>query len=291
LVRADEPRSVDVFTSANGKYELRLVELKMILNQLPVQKWSLIEKATKKELYGLTERLASFTVLVSDDGDSLIAVDDFCENEPSAERTVVSFYLHGKLIKQYSMGDLLDAPDYVLHSVSHFWWIAWDSKLQINNGMISFTTWERNNYTLDIRTGEIVGKKFEPPPPLAKTLCGSTSYDIFKSEKDANRISELSFISNGLTKYTIALPSDDDFQGFALDWVKQTPNGFNISIEWGSRFFHEKEFIFVCRSDRFYLEKILHSTFDKANPSKSANTKQKFKVPLASFKITDYMQE
>src|SRR5438045_3546654 len=101
LVRADKPRSVDVFTSANGKYELRLVDY------VRIQKWSLIEKATKKELYSITERLSSFTVFVSDDGNRLVVVDDFCEGWPAGNRMLVSFYLNGKPIKKYLFGDLL----------------------------------------------------------------------------------------------------------------------------------------------------------------------------------------
>ena len=128
-------------------------------------------------------------------------------------------------------------------------------------------------------------------PPLATTNCGGESYDVYRIYEMTSPRSKLQFMSRGVARYEIPLPTQSDFQGFAVNWVKRTPTGFDMSVEWGSRIYHEKDFFFVCQNGRFYLERITHSTFDKADPSKWSNSKRRLKVRLQNFKINDFMQD
>ena len=59
--------------------------------------------------------------------------------------------------------------------------------------------------------------------------------------------------------------------GFALDEAKKTKTGFEISVEYGSRYYYHKRFIFICKRQRFYLSKVIVDSFDKVNPAPSGS--------------------
>jgi hypothetical protein len=92
---------------------------------------------------------------------------------------------------------------------------------------------------------------------------------------------------------TIRLPTGIERNGFGFNWAKKTKEGFEISVEYGSRYYYGKRFNFICKRHEFYLSKIIVDSFDKAHPEKW-NTKVirvKPNVPLERFVITDFMLE
>ena len=153
--KADQPRWKNKFTSQNGQYELQWVS-----GVRDKEKWKLIEKKSAEQLYELeAEELGAMTVLVSDDGINLIAVDDWSQRDASDDLEVLSFYRQGKVIKQYTLKQLLTNADNIESSVSHFSWFFKSRNLVIKDSQISLTTFDLVNYTFDITNGEILKKQ------------------------------------------------------------------------------------------------------------------------------------
>jgi len=78
--------------------------------------------------------------------------------------------------------------------------------------------------------------------------------------------------------------------GFSLGEARKTKEGFEISIEYGSRYYFSKELMFECTKDGFYLTRIKVESFDKANPSKWTNKTVMVKPPvsLRDFQLMKY---
>ena len=91
---------------------------------------------------------------------------------------------------------------------------------------------------------------------------------------------------------TINLPNQPDVNGFSLNWAKETKEGFEISIEYGSRLYYQKDFSFICKQNTFYLSKLKITTFDKHDPEnswKERDTIIKPELPLEKFLINDFI--
>lgn len=151
---ADEPRHSRLFKSPNGRYELRYVS-----GQSAQQKWSLRDKVTKDVRYHITAQLSSMTVLVSDDGITLVAVDDYSEREPSTDLEVLLFYREGKLVKKYLLGELLDDVSNISSSVSHFQWLFGREPLSISDSRLNLTTFELVHYAFNTEKGHVLKKE------------------------------------------------------------------------------------------------------------------------------------
>ena len=94
----------------------------------------------------------------------------------------------------------------------------------------------------------------------------------------------------------IEIPTQEIIQGFAVNWIKATEKGFEISIEYGgSSRYYQKDFRFYFDDENFVLKEILVDTFDKRNPedekSYTKNT-DTLDVPIKvkDFKIVDYLK-
>lgn len=155
--KADEPRFRNVFSSANGKYELRLKS-----GHSSKQNWSLVEKATGKVLYRVTGEFSSRTVLLSDDGVNLVAIDDYSSRSAGDDLDVLTFYRDGTKIKNYSLGELLSDVSNVQSSVSHFQWFFRPEALSIVDSRLTLRTFELVNYEFDARTGELLKRETDP---------------------------------------------------------------------------------------------------------------------------------
>lgn len=93
--------------------------------------------------------------------------------------------------------------------------------------------------------------------------------------------------------HTIKLPTEAEVNGFAVNWVKKTKEGFEIAIEYGTRMYYAKRFIFICKQHTFYLSKIRVDSFDRQNPEKWKRKVIRVRpnVPLEKFSVTDFMLE
>lgn len=91
----------------------------------------------------------------------------------------------------------------------------------------------------------------------------------------------------------IRIFSDVERNGFALDEVKKTKPGFEISVEYGSRYFYHKRFIFICKQHKFYLHKVIVDSFDRHSPEHWWMKQIRIKpmLPLEKFSLDDFMLE
>lgn len=160
---SDEPRRERRFTSSNGQY--RLAEKSGL-------KWQLTDNSGKP-LYSITGTFSSCTALVSDDGQSVVVFDDYSEQEPASNLTVLSFYNVGRLVKQYSLGELLRYSDNICASAGHWQWLqGYDERQQcyveptslasFSSNTLSFTTLELTSYRFDITNGSILERTRDP---------------------------------------------------------------------------------------------------------------------------------
>ena len=122
---------------------------------------------------------------------------------------------------------------------------------------------------------------------LKPSVCAN--YDV----EEAPDINSVRVVSRGHVVHTIKLLTDRERNGFAFDGVKKTQAGFELAIEYGSRIFYRKNFIFICRRGQFYLSRIGVDSFDRQNPDKWSKKVIKVQpnVPLEKFSITDFMLE
>ena len=93
--------------------------------------------------------------------------------------------------------------------------------------------------------------------------------------------------------WSIRLPTGAERNGSALDWAKKTKEGFELSVEYGSRYYYHKRFVFLCKRDKFYLSEVIVDSFDKVNPEhrRKKTVKVKPSFPIEKFYIDDFMLE
>jgi hypothetical protein len=125
----------------------------------------------------------------------------------------------------------------------------------------------------------------------ATLKCGDKIFDLVVEYKDDD--SKIVNIKEGdtITK-TINLPNQSEVNGFSLNWAKETKEGFEISIEYGSRLYYQKDFGFICKQNNFYLSEVKIATFDKHNPESSWKERSRIikpELPLEKFLITDFL--
>jgi len=131
--------------------------------------------------------------------------------------------------------------------------------------------------------------------PLAESKKAQTTSvcDNYVVEEDTDTNS-VKVESGGQVLHSIKLLSDRERNGFAFDGVKKNKEGFELAIEYGSRIFYHKNFIFICKDDKFHLSKIEVDSFDRQDPYKSSKHEVisvQPNVPLEKFLLTDFMLE
>jgi len=126
----------------------------------------------------------------------------------------------------------------------------------------------------------------------SKTLgCDPKGYSVEEGTEPGTH--SVKIVGGGTVLHTIKLLTDEERNGFGFNGAKKTQEGFEISIEYGSRLYYQKRFTFICRQHKFYLSKIRVDSFDKHNPEKwkSKVIRVRPYLPLQKFVITDFMQE
>lgn len=96
------------------------------------------------------------------------------------------------------------------------------------------------------------------------------------------------------TKATIKIPTDSDVNSFSLDSTEKTKKGFEISIQYGTRYYYEKRFDFVCEEGSFYFYKMETEIRDKNHPENWDEPDKKIiqitpKLPIEKFSLFDYL--
>ena len=103
----------------------------------------------------------------------------------------------------------------------------------------------------------------------------------------------VNIVRDGTVLHTIKLLTEIDQPGFGFDGAEKTEDGFEISIQYGTRIFHAKTFVFICKEHQFYLSQIRVASFDRQNPEKLSRKVVRVRpnLPLEKFSITDFMRE
>ena len=95
----------------------------------------------------------------------------------------------------------------------------------------------------------------------------------------------------GDIKAAIKMPTDSDAQNF-MGSTEKTKEGFDITVEYGTRYYYRKQFKFVCKEGDFYLYKVRVESFDKFDPESRENWDRKEievnpNLPIRKFSIFD----
>ena len=169
LLHADEPRERRLFTSANNRFELRLVdepEGVWELFDIDIEKgryfiydevkkyWR--DKLKKKpgELGGVPGEFASQTALISNDGVAVAIIDDWSEALEDG-LPVIRIFHNGKLMKNFFLRELLNDPKNISVSVSHSLWFCPNIGLKIDMDCIRLVTFELNQVSINVRSGRV----------------------------------------------------------------------------------------------------------------------------------------
>jgi hypothetical protein len=155
-VKADDARYQRIFTGFNDAYELRLKDFGSA-------KWSLVEKETGKELYELTGEIWSMSVFVSNNGMTVVAIDDYSDQDSKKDPEVLSFYSKGEKTKSYKLSTFMATSEFITFSVSHFHWLfnteSSYNPFTIKDKNMTLQTYELNNFVFDIESGELLSNE------------------------------------------------------------------------------------------------------------------------------------
>ena len=184
----DEPRHRIHFESENGRFVLlnvyRSIErvpvfeenrfVGVMQNKREEDVWALYDarsakllgpyneeealKAGHTTVYTLRGDFRTKTVLVGDDGNSIVVIDDFSEQQSSPGLEVLHFYVTGELVAAYTLDDLLIDIESVRHTTSHFQWFFLRS-LRFDQETLFLTTSECVPVTFSTTTGALVPTK------------------------------------------------------------------------------------------------------------------------------------
>jgi hypothetical protein len=104
-------------------------------------------------------------------------------------------------------------------------------------------------------------------PSFAQTNFCRNAHSYRISVQDNVDSSHILFIrSRDKDIYSLKLPSQEKSY-YLLRGVKKIQNGIEMDVEFGSRYYFYKKFIFVCNKGQLLLDRIKVDSFDKAYPS------------------------
>jgi len=86
-------------------------------------------------------------------------------------------------------------------------------------------------------------------------------------DKERNAQNVHTIVSNA-SKWVIKMPSFEDVNNFAVDQARKNDEGFEIQVEYGTRYKYDKTFYFVKKAEEFYFTQIKIKSFDGNNPQK-----------------------
>jgi hypothetical protein len=73
----------------------------------------------------------------------------------STEGEAISFFADGKLLRMWYIRELVDAPELLKHTVSHFFWIR-NATMDDTRLEYSISTEDGNRFVFDMRTGQVI---------------------------------------------------------------------------------------------------------------------------------------
>jgi hypothetical protein len=179
---ADQPRWNYKFKSKNGLFELKPSDTifsdhtihidsiydsatkKYFISNYTIPDryhWGLYDLSTNQKLYTIRNEnilIEAKTANISDDGESIVIVDDFGYGVPSLE--VIHFFQRAELIKSLQIKDVLENMCSISLSVSH---MRWCSDFYFNDSsQFVINTYSLYQHVYD-RKGELLTKTSIPP--------------------------------------------------------------------------------------------------------------------------------
>lgn len=164
-VSADEP-------APNKKYRAESLNKKFYLDMIP-QKGSGGSGPGKGIAYrlGSNQKLWEIDwyarrVILSDDGKYLIRLGTWGSDRSGFSDLAVAFYREGREIKRYSIKDLIQDPNRLEQTLSHYFWQATESSvesgLSADGNHFTLILLDGSVYRFDVKTGEILSKGYDP---------------------------------------------------------------------------------------------------------------------------------
>jgi hypothetical protein len=165
-----------VVASANGQYAVKIVRLGRVPKGVTLEQFSdnpekfpslkpYIE-CYKIDEYGdlvsewRCEGYFGSTGLIDDEGRYFILVESIIQDQPKTAR-VLTFFDRGKVIKEYTLGNLL-GNEAKLESTGpiQFWYKGGEKLLEIVNGKVFFQMVDGRDVTFEVATGKmtVIGK-------------------------------------------------------------------------------------------------------------------------------------
>jgi len=175
--RADKPAPPlsKKITSANGKFVFVLISPSAKVDEI-FKNEAIRAYYAKSGLYkndGSKEPLWTvdwfrYKVDVAEDGEHVIRHGDWPNRPNGMKNSIitkedlkqegVSFFAKGKLLREYSIGELVDDTSKLSTSVTHFMWRA-ESRLIDETKTLELRTYDGNRFRFDITTAKILEKK------------------------------------------------------------------------------------------------------------------------------------
>lgn len=157
VARADQYRHRDLFSSANGRFEARLKD----------RDWRLIERSSGKELYRFSDYrdraiwFHTMTLVVSDDGQSVVAIDDYSAQDFRQNPEVLFFFQEGRIIRAHKLLEISN-PRFIIFSASHFRWLYSAESIVVSDSRVALTSYDLVNLTFHAETGELLSREKDP---------------------------------------------------------------------------------------------------------------------------------
>ncbi|CAN5873089.1 hypothetical protein BH20ACI4_BH20ACI4_12340 [soil metagenome] len=119
--------------------------------------------------------------------------------------------------------------------------------------------------------------------------CGRNTFTILIANKYGSE--HIIFAEGNTIRRTVKMPDQSDAANFSLDRFGETKNGFEIAVEYGSKYYYRKSFNFVCEKDDFYFDKVGVEKFEKNSPGKitKKDIKMSPKEPIERFSFTGFL--
>lgn len=119
--------------------------------------------------------------------------------------------------------------------------------------------------------------------------CGGKTFNIWIANKYGSE--HIIFAEGNTIRRTVKMPDESDAVNFSLDHFGETKNGFEIAVEYGSKYYYRKSFNFVCEKGDFYFDKVSVERFEKNNTKNSTrkDVKMNPKEPLERFSFTGFL--
>jgi hypothetical protein len=142
--------------------------------------------------------------------------------------------------------------------------------------------------TLSFVVGQSPNAFTNPSKPVD---CVSKGYTVAETVKSGAHYVDIKQGDTVLASMRVF--TDVERNGFALDEAKTTKTGFDISVEYGSRYYYHKRFVFICRQHTFYLTRVFVDSFDKRHHQHWSKKAVRVRpvLPLEKFLLDDFMRE